>query len=77
MSEVCLSRGVEWASLTDLQSAVVSAGVQLEVVDADGGDHVAFASGVTRAVREDNLIVAFTCAQHTQVLRERDRGKEK
>lgn len=43
--------------------------MQLEVVNADGCDDVAFTSGVTGTVREYDLIVALTTPQQTQILR--------
>ena len=53
---------------THLQRAVLSASVQLEVMDADGCDDVSLPPGVTGAVGERHLVVAFTCPQQTQVL---------
>lgn len=53
-----------------LHGALLGAGVQFEVVDADGGDHVALAARVAGAVREDDLVVALARAQHAQVLTE-------
>lgn len=44
-----------------LQRAVLSARVQLEVMDADSSDDVALPPGVAGAVGEDQLIVALTC----------------
>lgn len=46
-----------------LQRSFLSAGVQLEVVNADGGDDVAFTPGITGAVGEDDLVVALTPPQ--------------
>lgn len=51
-----------------LQGAFLGAGMQLEVMDADGGYHVTFPPGVTGAVGEDHLVVAVTRPQQTQVL---------
>lgn len=51
-----------------LQGAFLCAGVQLEVVDADGRYDVTFPPGVTGAVGEDHLVVAFARAQQAQVL---------
>lgn len=52
-----------------LQGALLRAGVQLEVVDAESREDVAFPPGVAGAVGEDHLVVAFTGPQQTQVLR--------
>lgn len=51
-----------------LQGAVLCTRVQLEVMDADGRDDVTFPPGVTGAVGEDHLVVAFARPQQTQVL---------
>lgn len=45
--------------------------MQLEVLNADGGDDVTLAPRVARAVREDDLVVALAAAQQTQVLQEK------
>lgn len=58
-------------SVPHLQGAFLGAGVQLEVVDADGRDDVSFTPGVTGTVRENDLVVALAASQQTQVLRER------
>lgn len=42
--------------------------MQLEVMDADGRHDVPFPPGVTGAVGEDHLVVAFACPQQAQVL---------
>ena len=64
-----------WRGAPCLQRAVLRARVQLEVLDADGGEHVALAPGVTRAVGEDDLVVALASPQQTQILRERERQR--
>lgn len=46
--------------------------MQLEVLNADGGDDVAFTPWVTGAVGEYDLIVALAAPQQTEVLK----GKE-
>lgn len=43
-----------------LQLPLLRAGQQLEVLDADGGNDVAFPARVTGTVREHDLVVAFT-----------------
>lgn len=55
---------------THLQRAVLGAGVQLEVMDADGCDDMSLPPGVTGAVRERHLVIALTRPQQTQVLSE-------
>lgn len=55
-----------------LQSAVLRARVQLEVMDADGCDDVTLPAGVAGAVRKDHLVVALACPQQAEVLRRRD-----
>lgn len=59
-----------------LQRSVLRARVQLEVMDADGRDDVAFPPGVTGAVRERHLVVALARPQQTQVLTEGWGGKQ-
>lgn len=59
------------SSWTCFKCAFLCAGMQLEVVYADGCDHVAFTSGVAGTVRENNLIVSLTIPQQTQVLKEK------
>lgn len=44
-----------------LQRAILSARMQLEVMDADSCDDVTLPSGVAGAVGEDHLVVALTC----------------
>lgn len=58
-----------------LERPFLSAGMQLEVVNADGCDDVAFTSGVARTVGEYDLVVALAAPQQTQILRERERGR--
>lgn len=58
-----------------LERAVLSTGMQLEVVDADGRDDMALPSGVTGAVREHDLVVAFTRPQQAQVLQHTQHSK--
>lgn len=48
-------------SNTHLQRAVLSAGMQLEVMDADSRDDVPLSPGVAGAVRKHHLIVTLTC----------------
>ena len=60
--------GYSYSNLTHLKRAVLCAGVQLEVVHADGRDDVALPPGVTGAVGEHDLIVSLTGAQQTQIL---------
>lgn len=48
--------------------------MQLEVLNADGGDDVTLAPRVARAVGEDDLVVALAAAQQTQVLQEKKGG---
>lgn len=55
-----------------LQRPLLWAGVQLEVLNADGGDDVAFTPRVTGAVGEYDLVVALAAPQQTEVLK----GKE-
>lgn len=43
--------------------------MQLEVVNADGRDDVAFASGIARTVGEYDFIVALAASQQTQILK--------
>lgn len=43
-----------------LQLALLGAGVQLKVRDADGGDDVALPPGVAGTVGEDDFVVALT-----------------
>lgn len=45
--------------------------MQLEVLNADGGDDMAFAPRVARAVGEDDLVVALAAPQQTEVLQEK------
>lgn len=59
---------------THLEYALLCAGVQLKVLYTDGCDHVAFTSGVAGTVREDDLIVAVTTSQQTQVLKKKMAG---
>lgn len=54
-----------------LQRAILSAGVQLEVMDADCCDDVTLPSGVAGAVGEHHLIVALTRSQQAQVLKDK------
>lgn len=51
--------------VTCLWCPFLRAGVQLEVLNADGGDDVTFASRVARAVGEDDLVVALAAPQQT------------
>lgn len=53
---------------SNLECAVLCAGMQLEVIDADGSDHMTLSPGVAGAVREHHLIVALTRPQQAQVL---------
>lgn len=53
-----------------LQRSFLGAGVQLEVVNADGGDDVALAAGVAGAVGERDLVVALAPPQQTEILPE-------
>ncbi len=55
-----------------LECPFLGAGVQLEVVNADGCDDVAFTSGVAGTVGEHDLIVALASPQQTQILREKE-----
>lgn len=56
----CLKRPLLWA------------GMQLEVLNADGGDDVAFTPRVTGAVGEYDLVVALAAPQQTEVLKENE-----
>lgn len=53
---------------THLQCSILSASVQLEVMDADSCDDVSLPPGVAGAVGEHHLIVPLTCPQQAQVL---------
>lgn len=55
-----------------LKCPFLCAGVQLEVVNANCGDDVAFTSRVARAVGEYDLVVAFAAPQQTQVLEDKE-----
>lgn len=55
-----------------LKCPFLGAGVQLEVVNANGCDDVAFTSRVTGTVGEYDLIVALATPQQTQVLKEKE-----
>lgn len=46
--------------------------MQLEVVNADGCDDVAFTTGVTGTMGEYDLVVALATPQQTQILREKE-----
>lgn len=48
------------------------AGVQLEVVNANCGDDVAFTPRVAGTVGEYDLVVAFAAPQQTQVLKDKE-----
>lgn len=60
--------GARLVLVSHLQGAFLCTGVQLEVVNPHGRDDVPFPPGVTGAVGEDHLVVAFTRPQQTQVL---------
>lgn len=64
----CVHAGARLFLVSHLQGAFLCTGVQLEVVNAHGRDDVPFPPGVTGAVGEDHLVVAFTRPQQTQVL---------
>lgn len=55
-----------------LECPFLGAGMQLEVVNADGCYDMAFASRVAGTVGEYNLIVALATPQQTQILREKE-----
>lgn len=55
-----------------LEGPFFRAGVQLEVVNANCGDDVAFTSRVAGTVGEYDLVVAFTAPQQTQVLKDKE-----
>lgn len=55
-----------------LKGPFFCAGVQLEVVNANRGDDVAFAPRVAGTVGEYDLVVAFAAPQQTQVLKDEE-----
>lgn len=59
------------ASPTCLWRPFLRAGVQLKVLNADGGDDMALTPRVARAVGEDDLVVALAAPQQTEVLQEK------